>query len=169
VQTTKRRILAALREQEHSTADKLARELGLTPMAVRHHLGALAAEGLVAAASVQRLRHPGRPRKLFGLTPAGEAVFPDGTARLCALLLQELRQDRHAELAERLAKRLTPPGAPGSPELPLESRLAGPYGPSSGGGGDAEPVSSSGGGAACTRSQLSATSCHSPGEAGSSP
>ncbi|MEB3831240.1 helix-turn-helix transcriptional regulator [Phormidium sp. CCY1219] len=74
-QKAKDRILYLLKMQGGQSATELAEQLQVSPMAVRQHLQALLADGLV---SYQEQRRPiGRPVKLWQLTPASTPLFPD--------------------------------------------------------------------------------------------
>ena len=59
-------------------------------MAVRQHLYALADEKMVTF--IEQPRPVGRPAKLWALTPAANAFFPDGHSELTADLIAAMRQ-----------------------------------------------------------------------------
>lgn len=86
---TRRRLLDLLKRDGPQDATALARRLGVTPMAVRQHCYALAAEKMVAHAVVRRPK--GRPAKLWRLTPAADAHFPDAHADLTVSLIDSVR------------------------------------------------------------------------------
>ena len=71
------------------TADTLANELEISPVAVRQHLAALEAEGLVKT-SVER-RGLGRPVHRYSVTDGGDETFPRSYDRVANELLDELR------------------------------------------------------------------------------
>ncbi|NLE77213.1 MAG: ArsR family transcriptional regulator [Chloroflexi bacterium] len=127
MQTTRRRILALLRQRRQATVEDLAETLGVSPMAVRHHLSVLTGQGSVELARLERCGRPGRPRQVFALTAIGEARFPDGAGLLCQALLQELHQRLPAAewhgLAARAARRVLAPVGGGGAPLPVEGRL----------------------------------------------
>ena len=54
MQTTRQKIVELLRELGQATVEELADAVGLTQMAVRHHLNVLRGENLVATSSVRR-------------------------------------------------------------------------------------------------------------------
>jgi len=78
-------VLAELKRARRLTVKALAERLGVSINAARHHLKELEAEGLVA---YERKRHGvGAPAFAYGLTSAGEALFPRRyEATLTALL-----------------------------------------------------------------------------------
>lgn len=83
------RVLFHLKTRGPQTAADLARRLEVTPMAVRQHLAALAAEGLVASADERR--KVGRPARLWSLAAAAARRFPDAHADLTVEMLKALR------------------------------------------------------------------------------
>jgi predicted ArsR family transcriptional regulator len=105
---TKRHILEQL-QQGPATAQALAEKFGFQVSAIRQHLDALEAAGLVKP----RFRRAGvgRPRKVYELTDAGREVFPRRYHLLLNRLLERLaeREGRAytarllAEVAEELA------------------------------------------------------------------
>ncbi len=86
--TTRRGLLDCLKRGGAQEAGALAQHLGVTAMAVRQHLYALEAEGIVAA--TQEPRPLGRPVKLWALTASAEPFFPDGHAELTLGLLDAM-------------------------------------------------------------------------------
>jgi DeoR family suf operon transcriptional repressor len=81
-------ILWTLKRQGRLTAQALADELGVTAVAVRKHLDGLEAEGLVRASPVKQPR--GRPVLVYQLTPAADALFPQGYRQLSLDLIADL-------------------------------------------------------------------------------
>jgi predicted ArsR family transcriptional regulator len=77
---TRDRVSALLRDHGPQTATELAALLGVSPAAVRRHLDALVAAGLVAEREAQGPvaghRGRGRPARRFTLTDAGRSAFP---------------------------------------------------------------------------------------------
>ena len=71
--STRDRVVQTILSAGASTASALASELGLTPAAIRRHLDALLAEGVLSARDVPRRgeRGRGRPAKEFVLTDSG--------------------------------------------------------------------------------------------------
>ena len=70
---TRDRVVQAILANGPSTASVLAVQLGLTPAAIRRHLDALLAAGLLSSRDVARRaeRGRGRPAKEFVLTESG--------------------------------------------------------------------------------------------------
>ncbi|CAN5274493.1 hypothetical protein BH20ACT9_BH20ACT9_09490 [soil metagenome] len=79
------RVMDLLRSSPRSVA-QLATEMGLSQVAVRHHLRLLRDDGLVRAETVRRNR-PGRPGACYTVTDKGRRLFPDGSADLANELL----------------------------------------------------------------------------------
>jgi predicted ArsR family transcriptional regulator len=109
-------LLLLLKKSEGLTAKELSTRSGASLNAVRHHLKELEAEGLI---SYQR-RHAGvgAPSFAYGLTSAGQALFPRRYEDVLTAVLEQLveRQGRPAAVAvlearyatatERLKERL---------------------------------------------------------------
>ena len=85
---TRRALLDRLKRAGPQEAQALGAHLGVTAMAVRQHLYALEAEGMVTAEEAPR--PIGRPVKLWALTPNAEPFFPDGHAELTLGLLEAM-------------------------------------------------------------------------------
>jgi predicted ArsR family transcriptional regulator len=82
---TRGRVTRLLLEHGAATAAELGTELALSPAAIRRHLDAMLADGLVETAGrdTRGPRGRGRPAKMFKLTEAGRESFPhtyDGIA-----------------------------------------------------------------------------------------
>lgn len=123
------RILAILKAQGPRSAAQLAEQLGVTPMAVRQHLLAMASEGLVAYAAPPG--KVGRPTKLWRLTRLAEDAppqtapgFADGHAQLVAELLACLEPEALAAALALREKRLGKLYGKGlGKKTPLRARL----------------------------------------------
>lgn len=87
---TRRALLELLKRDGEQDAARLAAQLGITAMAVRQHLYALADEGLVEYRDEPRPL--GRPAKLWRLTSAADRFFPDAHADLTVALIGSLRE-----------------------------------------------------------------------------
>jgi|tagenome__1003787_1003787.scaffolds.fasta_scaffold19971035_1 DeoR family transcriptional regulator, suf operon transcriptional repressor len=89
-------LLLLLKKSQGLTAKELSTQSGASLNAVRHHLKELEAERLI---SYQR-RHAGvgAPSFAYGLTPAGQALFPRRYEEILTGILEQLveNQGRHA-------------------------------------------------------------------------
>jgi predicted ArsR family transcriptional regulator len=83
-------MIEHLKQDGPQDAATLATALGVSAMAVRQHLYALAAEKLVTFD--EQARPVGRPAKLWRLTAAADRFFPDGHADLTLGLLGAMRE-----------------------------------------------------------------------------
>jgi DeoR family suf operon transcriptional repressor len=106
IPATRRQLLLHVKKRGEATADELAAALEITPSAVRQHLAALAADGLVEHRS-QRAG-AGRPHHLYRLTEDGELLFPRAYGTLTTELLEYVEDADPALLGsifERRARR----------------------------------------------------------------
>lgn len=99
---TRRALLIALRKRGEARAEELAEELDVTVSAVRQHLQGLAAADLVAHRE-ERVG-PGRPRHVYRLAPAAEALFPRSYGELTVELLDYIG-DEDPDLVARAFER----------------------------------------------------------------
>jgi predicted ArsR family transcriptional regulator len=97
------RLLYLLKSRGPSPSAALARALGITLPGIRQHLARLAAEGLVEHA--EEAGKVGRPRRIWRLTAAGHARFPDAHADLTVGLIASVRDLFGAEGLDRLIAR----------------------------------------------------------------
>jgi predicted ArsR family transcriptional regulator len=76
------------------SAAALAERLGLSPAAIRRHLDALVADGLLAEREPRPSpnRGRGRPARVYALTDDGRASFPHGYDDLATTALRYLRE-----------------------------------------------------------------------------
>lgn len=81
-------------ERGPQSAATLAERLGVSPAAVRRHLDALVAEGLLAEGPARPTPHRGRgrPARVYALTDAGRAAFPHAYDDLATTALRYLRE-----------------------------------------------------------------------------
>ena len=105
---TRREVMLFLKKRGPVDVAAMAAELGLTGMAVRRHLDALKASGVVET-TIER-RPVGRPRHLWRLSPAGDELFPRRYDTVALQVLEDLeeiggREAVHA-VFERRADRL---------------------------------------------------------------
>lgn len=84
----KDQILHCLKMQGAQTANTLAAQLGVSPMAIRQHLQQLQAERWVTYC--EEKRPMGRPVKLWSLTPRTQVRFPDSHAELMQDVLRSI-------------------------------------------------------------------------------
>lgn len=82
---TRRAILVHLRGRAQAGAEDVAEELGITAGAARQQLRALVADGWLAHRDLRP--GPGRPRRRYHLTPAANALFPQGYGDLAVEIL----------------------------------------------------------------------------------
>jgi len=103
---TRKRIIGAIMAQDATTASQLAGLLGLTPAAVRRHLEALQADGLIAARPVRRSVSAGRgrPAMEFRITDAGRAEFQQAYGVLAAQAIAKLVEATGPAGLDALAK-----------------------------------------------------------------
>lgn len=99
---TRRELLVNLRKRGEARAEELAEALGVTVGAVRQHLQGLAAADLVEHR--EERPGPGRPRHVYRLAPAAEALFPRAYGELTVELLDYIG-DEDPELVARAFER----------------------------------------------------------------
>jgi len=99
---TRRALLDAIKRQGEARADELAAKLGITVSAVRQHLAALQADGLVEHREVRA--GPGRPHHDYRLSERGDNLFPRRYASIVTDLLVEAEAEDPA-LVERMFER----------------------------------------------------------------
>lgn len=80
----------ALKSAGPQPAEALGRKLGMTAVGARQHLARLGEEGLVDA--VDQSEGVGRPKRIWSLTEAGHARFPDNHAGLTLELITAIRK-----------------------------------------------------------------------------
>ncbi|MDT7570048.1 MAG: hypothetical protein QOE05_222 [Actinomycetota bacterium] len=102
---TRDRVRTLLLDLGPSTAATLAERTGLTVAAVRRHLDALLADGIITTRS-PRLREVkrGRPARLYALTEAGHAAGPSAYDDLATSALRFLGDTSGVEAVERFAQ-----------------------------------------------------------------
>ena len=98
----RRTMLNALKKRGELRAEELAEISGITASGTRQHLQALEADGLVT--HLEQREGRGRPRHVFKLTPAADALYPRTYSELTNELLEYV-QDDDPELLERIFKR----------------------------------------------------------------
>ena len=133
---TKGEILVELKQTPGRTARDLAQSLGLSLNAVRHHLKELSTDGLIASSPERR--GVGAPVHVYGLTSAGENLFPHRYDIVLTQLLGriaerngrgavvEAMEDRYRALSDRMRSELQ--DAPVHQRLETVSRILGEEG-----------------------------------------
>jgi predicted ArsR family transcriptional regulator len=87
-------------------AADLADRLGLSPAAIRRHLDALVADGLLVERDPRPSAHRGRgrPARTYALTDAGRAAFPHAYDDLANTALRYLRDTDGEQAVQRFAE-----------------------------------------------------------------
>ncbi len=93
---SRRRILEHVKRRGEADAEAIATHLGITLSGARQHLTALERDGLLQHASARA--GAGRPKYLYGLTAAGDALFPRAYAELTNELLEYVEDEDPALL-----------------------------------------------------------------------
>jgi predicted ArsR family transcriptional regulator len=105
--TTRGKIVEELHRLQSASAVDLARDLGLTPNAIRQQLLVLERDGLVSERSVRR--GPTKPTLEFSLTSRAEQLFTQPYDRMLSAVLSEVRNQEGAQgvarIFEGIAKR----------------------------------------------------------------
>ncbi|HLH74647.1 MAG TPA: HTH domain-containing protein, partial [Chloroflexota bacterium] len=86
--SARQRILHLLKRSRGLTAQEIARELGITAVAVRKHLDRMQEEGLILLSTRAALR--GRPALVYALSESGEALFPQRYDQLLVDVLEDI-------------------------------------------------------------------------------
>ncbi|WP_129663433.1 helix-turn-helix transcriptional regulator [Phytoactinopolyspora endophytica] len=103
---TRERVARAILENGPSTAAALGDQLGLTPAAIRRHLDALLADGVIESREqrVYGQRGRGRPAKVFVLTDTGRDEFEQAYDDLAVGALRFLAETGGEELVTAFAR-----------------------------------------------------------------
>lgn len=99
---TKRALLNALKRAGAMGTEELAEQLGMTVSGARQQLTALERDGLVTFE--EQRAGPGRPRHVYRLTPAADALYPRAYAEITNELLTYV-EDEDPELLEAIFAR----------------------------------------------------------------
>ena len=113
-ESTRGKIVAALRERRSASAFDLAELFGLSPNAIRQQLVVLERDGLVTGRSSRRGKT--KPTVEYGLTPEAERYFPQRYDKMLNAVLREIRaaggdgavQAVFDRIGQRSADRLMP-------------------------------------------------------------
>ncbi|MBV8368845.1 MAG: helix-turn-helix domain-containing protein [Candidatus Eremiobacteraeota bacterium] len=121
--TTRGKIVGALRERRSASAFDLAAQFGLSPNAIRQQLVVLERDGLISGRSVRRGKT--KPTVEYSLTPEADRYFPQRYDKMLNAVLREIRSAGGDEAVkavfQRIGKRSAERIASGSPSA--ESRL----------------------------------------------
>src|SRR5258708_4182331 len=99
-------ILMALKRAQPLSASDLARQLAVSPNAVRHHLKELEAESLISYGREQR--GVGAPTNAYRLTRAGEALFPQAYEETLTQVLEHVAEKAGRPAAVELVEGQAP-------------------------------------------------------------
>jgi predicted ArsR family transcriptional regulator len=102
VPPTRRRILEQIKKRGEARAEEVATHLGISVQGTRQQLTALERDGLVG--HTERRDGLGRPKYVYALTAAGDALFPRNYGELANELLAYI-QDEDPTLVERIFER----------------------------------------------------------------
>jgi DeoR family suf operon transcriptional repressor len=118
-------LLLALKKHQPLTARELAARFDVTPNAMRRHLEALEAAGVVRHA--REVRGVGGPVHAFSLTVSGEALFPRAYATVLLDALATLARDQGpgavGDFFRRKWEAMAAEAAPALARLPLHERV----------------------------------------------
>ena len=124
--TTRRAILNLLKRQGPLDAATVAKELGLTPAAIRLQLSRLEEDGLLTHRD-ELSQARGRPRHVYQLTSAAEALYPKRYGDLTTELLGYLGGPDAStvdELFEQRRRRRVAGALPRTANLPFDEQVA---------------------------------------------
>jgi predicted ArsR family transcriptional regulator len=112
--STRGKIVGALRSRGAASAFDLASEFALSPNAIRQQLVILERDGLVAGKSVRRGKT--KPTHEYSLTPQADRYFPQAYDRMLGAVLREVRLSGGdagvAQIFDGIAKRAVDKMAP---------------------------------------------------------
>jgi predicted ArsR family transcriptional regulator len=99
-------VARTILENGPKPAAELAERLGLSPAAIRRHLDALVADGLLVEREPRPSTHRGRgrPARTYALTDAGRAAFPHAYDDLANTALRYLRETGGEQAVQRFAE-----------------------------------------------------------------
>jgi DeoR family transcriptional regulator, suf operon transcriptional repressor len=126
--TTRRAILNLIKRQGPLTANEVARQLSLTPAAIRLQLVNLEEDGLLVRSElINDAGRRGRPAHHYALTAAAEALYPKRYGDLTTELLGYLGGpdgEQVDELFERRRRRRVDGARPRLAHLPFDEQVA---------------------------------------------
>lgn len=125
-ESTRGRIVGALREQHAASAFDLAELFGLSPNAIRQQLVILERDGLIAGRSVRRGKT--KPTVEYSLTPEADRYFPQRYDKMLNAVLREIRaaggDDAVKAVFDKIGQRSVARMQPAIIDLTLEKKLA---------------------------------------------
>ncbi|OXM84389.1 helix-turn-helix transcriptional regulator [Paenibacillus rigui] len=101
--STRKVILTMLKTKGALTVSDMAKQLGITEMAVRRHLNTLERDGLIESKLVRQAM--GRPTNLYSLTESADELFPKKYHHLTLDLLGELMEEAGEAKVQQLFDR----------------------------------------------------------------
>jgi predicted ArsR family transcriptional regulator len=101
--STRRLLLTMLKTSGPLSVGDMAKQLGITEMAVRRHLNTMERDGLVETTLVRQAM--GRPSHKYSLTVHSESLFPKNYHNLTLDLLEELDSGSEEDVVGRLFDR----------------------------------------------------------------
>jgi predicted ArsR family transcriptional regulator len=101
--STRKVLLTLMKTKGLLSVNDMAKELGITEMAIRRHLHALERDGLIAAKLTRQAM--GRPMYLYSLTLLADDLFPKNYHNLTLDLLGELVYEDGNNMAGQLFER----------------------------------------------------------------
>ncbi|GAC1660088.1 MAG: transcriptional regulator [Candidatus Elarobacter sp.] len=124
--STRGKIVGALRERRSASAFDLADQFGLSPNAIRQQLVVLERDGLIAGRSVRRGKT--KPTVEYSLTSEAGRYFPQRYDKMLNAVLREIRSaggdDAVKAVFDRIGKRSAERLGSENEEQPAEERLA---------------------------------------------
>ncbi|WNR43248.1 helix-turn-helix transcriptional regulator [Paenibacillus roseipurpureus] len=98
--STRKVILSMLKTQGPLSVQDIAKQLGITEMAVRRHIHSMEKDNLLEATLMRQAM--GRPTSVYTLAPQADELFPKKYLQLTLDLLDELLEDEGQTKIERL-------------------------------------------------------------------
>jgi DeoR family transcriptional regulator, suf operon transcriptional repressor len=98
--STKHEIVKMLKIQKRLTVSEMAKQLGITEMAVRRHLNTLERDKLVRTTLVRQAM--GRPMNVYELSEKGEELFPQNYKQIALDFLKDIESVAGHDIVEKL-------------------------------------------------------------------
>lgn len=98
--STRQEILRMLKTQKRLTVSEMAKQLGITEMAVRRHLNTLERDQLVHTTLVRQAM--GRPMNVYELSDHAEKLFPQNYKQIAIDFLHDIEAIAGGEMIEKL-------------------------------------------------------------------